>query len=67
MEYSSSFNESNLQIQTSILTISVTNRTLHEANYTCMAVNGVENFIGTPEKPNTELIVQGIKCERTYV
>ena len=34
-------------------------RNIHEANYTCAAVNGIDNFIGTPENATTELLVQG--------
>ncbi len=59
VEYSNYVNDSSLQIQTSMLSISQTSRSLHEANYTCVATNGVENFIGTSEQAITELIVQG--------
>lgn len=34
-------------------------RSVHEANYSCIAENGVTNFISTPEFASIELIVQG--------
>ena len=31
-----------------------------ESNYTCVAVNGITNVLGTPETVTAELYVQGI-------
>ena len=33
---------------------------IHEANYTCVASNGIENLLGTPENAIVPVIVQGI-------
>ena len=33
---------------------------IHEANYTCVANNGIENLLGTPENATVPVIVQGI-------
>lgn len=52
---------SNLTVNMSTLAISEAYRSEHEANYTCIAENGVPNFISTPESATVELIVQGMK------
>ena len=53
-------NSSGLDILISTLTIQNTIRSLHEGVYTCMANNGVDNLIGTPESAEINVIVQGI-------
>lgn len=50
---------SNLTVTISTLEIMEAYRSVHEANYSCIAENGVTNFISTPEFASIELIVQG--------
>ena len=52
-------NGSGLEIRTSKLSFNFTSRDSNEANYTCRAQNGIQNFIGTPQQATVELIVQG--------
>ena len=52
---------SNLTYNMSILEIRDAYRSQHEATYTCIAENGVPNFISTNESVSIELIVQGTK------
>ena len=35
---------------------------VHEANYTCVASNDIENLLSTPENATVPVIVQGINC-----
>ena len=56
-------NSSGLAISMSTLTITSTLRSSHEGSYTCLAINNVNNLIGTPESAMTSLTVQGsIMC-----
>ena len=32
---------------------------VHEANYSCLASNGIENLLGTPENGSVSVVVQG--------
>lgn len=56
---SSFINGSDLEIRTSQLVFNSTVRSQHEANYTCRAQNGIENFISSSPEAVVELIVQG--------
>lgn len=52
-------NATGLLIVVSELNISVTSRAEHESNYTCVAVNGIMNYISSRQNATTELLVQG--------
>lgn len=48
-------------IPVTISTLSITNvLKSHEANYTCVATNGIDNLLGTPENGTIPVSVQGI-------
>ena len=52
-------NATGLLIVVSELNINITNRAKHEANYTCVAHNGIMNYISSRQNATTELLVQG--------
>ena len=52
-------NGSDLEIRTSSLVFNSTVRSQHEANYTCRAQNGIQNYISSSSEAAVELIVQG--------
>ena len=52
-------NESGLDLRVSVIEIMDTVRSFHEGEFTCVASNGVNNSIGTPEMGVSFLIVQG--------
>ena len=56
---SSYINGSENLIQTIVLTLMDSNRSLHESNYTCVGFNGISNYISSVENMTTELLVQG--------
>ncbi len=60
-------NSSGLDILISSLTIQNTIRRLHEGVYTCVANNGIDNLIQTPESAEIFLIVQGIYINLFYL
>lgn len=60
ISFSSFTNDSGMVISTSVVFINMSTRSDHEANYTCVAENGVDNYISTPETATTQLFVQGI-------
>ena len=63
IQNSTRVNSSGLAISMSTLNITSTLRSSHEGNYTCQAINNVNNLIGTPESAMTSLTVQGsIMC-----
>jgi hypothetical protein len=55
--YTSSYHPSGTPFNTSNLTIISANKQ-HETNYTCIAANGVPNFINTPTNGSVSLTVQ---------
>ena len=52
-------NGSDLEMRTSRLVFNSTERSQHEANYTCRAQNGIQNYISSSSEAAVELIVQG--------
>lgn len=59
IQFDSFKNGSNFVLINSTLQIDSAARSDHEANFTCMGENGVDNYIMSPEFATTELIVQG--------